>query len=407
MNRENSSVFKAVIIGGGASGLALSIMLAERFGGESVALIEKLDRVGKKLLQTGNGQCNLSNISTDLSHFHGKNANFHNFIINSYSDKIEQFFNRLGIPFACDGDKLYPLSKQASSVVDALRFKLNSLGVNVKLNSTVSHIKKVGKLFEISTLEGIRTIGENVIVCVGGKSQKHLGTDGGSYSLLTELGHELTPLYPSIVQLKTDTAKIKGLKGLKQKVKAVAVVNGREVSSTLGDLLFTDYGVSGNACFYLSSYLTGSSSSSIKVDFCPELERSELISLIKTKQQNCPYLTGEYLLSGIMNNKIASSVLRNSGISSLSSLIGSFDAEKVADCVKGYVIGITGTMGFDASQVTKGGIDTIDFNASTLESKLVPNLYACGEVLDVDGDCGGFNLKWAFCSAFAVSENLK
>ena len=171
--------------------------------------------------------------------------------------------------------------------------------------------------------------------------------------------------------------------------------------------MFTEYGVSGNVCFSLSSYLSGKSNGEIIVDFCSELSLEKLISLIKTKQDNCPYLTGEYLLMGIMNNKIALSVLKNSGFSNLSLPISKYNAEKVARAVKSYSIAVTGTKGFDNSQVTKGGIDTRDFNDKTLESKLVPNLYACGEVLDVDGDCGGFNLKWAFASSFAVGESIK
>lgn len=407
MNRENSQVFKAVIVGGGASGLALSIMLAEKFGGEKIMLVEKLDRVGKKLLQTGNAQCNLSNLSGDLSHFHSKNVNFYANTLNTCSDKIEGFFNRLGVLLVSDGDKVYPLSKQASSVVDALRFKVESLKVSLHLNTVVTAIKKRGNLFEIQSDNGLGTIAENVVVCVGGKSQKHLGTDGESYSLLTAFGHKLTSLYPSIVQLKTDVPKIKGLKGLKQKVGAKAVVNGKVVSETYGDLLFTDYGVSGNACFYLSSYLSSNANSQIVIDFCPELSLEELTSSLELKQKNCPYLTGEYLLSGIVNNKIACSVLRNSGFTSLSSPIGEFSARKVALKIKEYSLDVKGTMGFDNSQVTKGGIDTSEFNDNTLESNLVSGLYACGEVLDVDGDCGGFNLKWAFASAIKVSESIK
>ena len=285
MNRESQSVFKAVIVGGGASGMALSIMLSKRFGRGKIAVFEKLDRVGKKLLQTGNGQCNLSNFSDDLSHYHSKTANFCDFVLNKYSKNIEPFFNSLGIPLTSENDKVYPLSKQASSVVDALRFKMEDLGVTLYLNTAVSSIKKQGNLFKIQSENESGTIAENVIVCVGGKSQRHLGTDGLSYSLLTEFGHTLTALSPSIVQLKTEPQKIKGLKGLKQKVSAKAVVDGKELATTSGDILFTDYGVSGNVSFYLSSYLTDTDSGEILVDFCPELSLSELTLLLKQKQK--------------------------------------------------------------------------------------------------------------------------
>ena len=145
MNRENQGVFKAIVIGAGASGLVVSIELLKKFGKGSVAVFDRLDRVGKKLLQTGNGQCNLSNNSEEIAHFHGENENFPSFILNEYSKNIEPFFNSLGIPFTNDGDKIYPLSKQASSVVDALRFKLESLGAVLNLSTEISFVKKQGK----------------------------------------------------------------------------------------------------------------------------------------------------------------------------------------------------------------------------------------------------------------------
>ncbi len=407
MNRENSRKFKVAIVGGGASGLALSIMLAKKFKKGSVVLFERLDRVGKKLLQTGNGQCNLGNVDGKLHHFHGKNEEFANYVITTYSSQIETFFNWLGIPLAEDNGKIYPLSKQASSVVDALRFKAENLGVEIRLNSKISSVKNCENSFTITTEEGLGTIAENLVICAGGKSQKHLGTDGSGYFLLQSLGHSLTSLYPSIVQLKTETAKIKGLKGLKQKVKAKAIVGGKVLAETSGDILFTDYGVSGNACFYLSSYLTGESDGYLNIDFCPELTFEGLKTQIENKQRECSYLSGEYILLGIMNNKIGSSVLRNSGFKDLGAPISSFSADKISKAVKDYSIKVVGTMGFDGAQVTKGGIDTGDFNEKTLESKLVKGLYACGEILDVDGDCGGYNLTWAFASAMAVSESIK
>ena len=406
MNRENFGIFKAVIIGAGASGLALAINLSKKYGGENIALIERLDRVGKKLLSTGNGQCNLTNNDCDMGHFHSKNNGFFGEIINKYGkNSIVSFFNSLGIPICYDGDRAYPLSKQASSVLDALRFKLASLKTKVFLNAKVIGLNRENGVYNILTDNGENYEAENVIVAVGGKAQKHLGTDGGSYILLENFGHKLTKIYPSIVQLKADVKMLKGLKGLKQKVKASALVNGKVVSKTCGDIMFTDYGLSGNVSFYLSSYFAGASNCEMVVDFCPELSLGELKNLLSKKQENCPYLTAEYLLQGIMNGKIASAILKNSGVD-LSLRINKINIDKVLDVVKNYRVKILGTLGFDTAQVTKGGIDVTDFNSKTLESKLSKNLYAVGEVLDVDGDCGGYNLTWAFSSAFAVGDAI-
>lgn len=407
MNRENQSPFKAIIIGGGASGLALSIALGERFGGSNVLLLEKLDRVGKKLLSTGNGRCNLANVDNELVHYHSENNGYFNEIIKKYSSEVPKFFNSIGVPLSVEDNKVYPLSKQASSVVDALRFKLESLGVITLTGIRANQVKKSGKIFTVLCENGKEFYGQNVIVSVGGKSQKHLGTDGTSYTLLENFNHSLTSLYPSIVQLKAkDLLRIKGLKGLKQKVRAKAIVDGKVLTQTEGDLMFTEYGLSGNVAFYLSSYLAGKKNGVIEVDFCSELSREDLLLLLTQKQRDCSYLKAEYLLLGIMNLKISQSLLRNENACNLQDEISSVDISKVLNAVKNYKIEISTTMGFDGAQVTKGGIKVKDFNPMTLESKFANGLYATGEVLDIDGDCGGYNLNWAFCSALAVSDSI-
>ncbi len=407
MNRENYSPFKAIIIGGGASGLALSIALGEKFGGSNVLLIEKLDRVGKKLLSTGNGRCNLANLDNELVHYHSENNGYFNEIIKKYSSEVPKFFKEIGVPLSVEDNKVYPLSKQASSVVDALRFKLESIGVIALTGIRANCVKKSGENFIVLCENGNEFYAQNVIVSVGGKSQKHLGTDGTSYSLLENFNHSLTKLYPSIVQLKVkDLHRIKGLKGLKQKVSAKAMVDGKVLAETEGDLMFTEYGLSGNAIFYLSSYLAGKKNCSIEVDFCPELSSEELFSILKQKQKDCYYLKAEYILSGIINLKISQSLLRNENAGNLQGDISSLNVSKVLNAVKNYKIEISETLGFDGAQVTKGGIKVKDFNPLTLESKFEKGLYATGEVLDIDGDCGGYNLNWAFCSALAVADSI-
>ncbi len=407
MNRENKGIFKAVIIGAGASGLALAIKLSLRFGGENVALVERLDRVGKKLLSTGNGQCNLTNLDSDLSHFHSEKSGFCDNIIKKYGNQsVYKFFENLGIPLIDDGDKVYPLSKQASSVLDALRFKISALNTQLFPNTKIINMKKQGELFTLYSESGETFKAHNVIVAVGGSSQKHLGTDGSSYNLLENFGHKKTKLYPSIVQLKAGVKKLKGLRGLKQKVSARAIVGGKALAKYNGDIMFTDYGLSGNVAFYLSSYFAGKENTYIEIDFCPELSSEELSLVLKNKQKNCSYLTLEHYLSGIMNGKIASSLLKNSGFDILSP-VGSVNADEISSVIKNYRVDVLGSLGFDGAQVTKGGIKTTEFDDKTLQSNLVKNLYAAGEVLDVDGDCGGYNLTWAFSSAFAVADAIK
>ena len=407
MNRENFGIYKAIIVGGGASGLALSICLSNKFSPSKVALFEKLDRVGKKILVTGNGQCNLTNEVISSSNFHSENNGFSNSIIDAYGNKaVVDFFTKLGVPLVVEDSKFYPMSKQASSILDAMRFKIGSTYAQIfTACEVVSAVKKNG-VFEVKCLDGKVFYCENLIISVGGQAQKHLGSDGKSYSLLESFGHKKTKLFPSIVQLKCDMSKIKGLKGLKQKATVTATVNGNAVKSFNGDLLFTEYGVSGNTIFNISPYVVGKTNCKLAIDFCSDIECGELEKLITAKKQNCSYLTAEHLLSGIMNNKIAVSILKILGYNPNCS-ITEISAKKVAYEVKNFTLDITGSMGFDNAQVTKGGISTVDFDNKTLQSKLVSGLYAIGEVLDVDGDCGGYNLTWAFSSAFAVADSIR
>ncbi len=407
MNRANLMKVKVAIIGGGASGMISAIKIAQKIGGQNVCLIERLSRLGKKLLSTGNGQCNLSNKTINLSNFHGKNPHFAYDLVNRYDqNSLIQFFNELGVLTIYDGSKLYPYSKQASSVLDALRFKLQALNVNVILDSKVVKINKENS-FKITLENDSGIIAENVIVAIGGKSASHMGTDGSSYGLLTGFGHKLTPLYPAIVQLKVDKNKIKGLKGLKQKTLVKATSDGKVLSTFTGDVLFSDGYISGNAIFYVSSYLTGKSNAYVELDFLSDFEQDYLINFLNEKAKNCSYLTGEYLFSGLVNNKIASFVLKNELGVDLNSKIETLNVAKCVKALKSYKLKIEGSANFDMSQVTSGGIVTSDFDGKTLESKLCSNLYATGEVLDIDGDCGGYNLQFAYSTACAVAESIK
>ncbi len=401
----SNKIFKAIIIGGGASGLTLAIELSKKYGGQNIGLVERLDRVGKKILSTGNGQCNFTNTDMNLSHYHSEVKDFCESAITKYSQNfVIDYFKNLGVLSIVEEEKVYPLSKQASSILDALRFKLQSLNTRIYLNSKIVKIKK-DKIFEVCIENGESLFSENVILSCGGKSGSHLGSDGSSYKLFEEFGHSLTKLTPTLVQLKTETSKIKGLKGLKQKCEVKLLEDNKVVKEVLGDVLFTDYGVSGNAIFSISSYVKYINSLLI-IDFCPQIPSKDLEKALLLKQKNCPYLTCEYLLGGIINTKIASSLLRNLNICNLNESIKDVDVKKIVFAIKNYELKIIGCLDFDMSQATRGGLNCNQFDKNTLQSKLVKGLYATGEVLDVVGDCGGYNLQWAFSSAFLVSESI-
>ena len=406
MNRENNKVFKVIIIGGGMSGLVSACQLSKRFLGEEIAIIEKLPRVGKKILSTGNGQCNLTNENITLSNYHGKDVEFAKYSLENFDkNSLINFFEELGIKLCVDNGKYYPLSKQANSVLDALRFNLLAKGVNIFTEEKVTNVSKK-EVFLVETDKNNKYFAKNVIVSVGGKSAKHLGTDGSSYSLLEKFGHKTTSLYPSLVQLKCDTSLIKGLRGLKSQVELYATTSSKTSNKIKGELLFTDYGLSGNAIFTISSQLAGEKDAKVYVDFCPSMTSGELIDFLTKKIQNCSYLNAENLLSGIVPNKMALRFLINNGINPENPLDKN-SVEKVVNFLKSTCYKITGDTGFDNSQVTHGGIITSDFDSTTMQSNLVKGLYAIGEVLDIDGDCGGYNLQWAYSSAMTACKDIK
>ena len=407
MNRENFKVYKVNIIGGGFAGMISAIALCDKFNPSDIIITERNDRVGKKILSTGNGQCNITNKDIKVSRFHGKNPNFANSVLTRFSNEfLINFFKKLGLLITDDGDKYYPASKQASSVLDALRFKLNHLGVTIKTCSEAIGTNKE-KYFITTLSSGEKIYSQNLIIASGGKSAKHTGSTGSGYEFAKSFGHKIEALYPSLVQLKCNAQEIKGLKGLKQYSKLYGVVNGKTVTETYGDVLFTEYGISGNAVFSVSAYLSGESNKAVVIDLCPKLTENELTDFLNEKIKACPYLKVEDLFSGIINKKVASAVLKNSLNLNLESDISTVNVISAVKAVKQYTLNITGDTGFDNSQVTRGGVRVSEVNEETMESKLIKGLYFIGEVLDIDGDCGGFNLQWAFSSAMASAKAVK
>ena len=228
------------------------------------------------------------------------------------------------------------------------------------------------------------------MLCVGGKAQKQFGTDGSSYALAEAFGHQITPLYPSLVQLKTDTTHIKTLRGIRVDCKITAVVDGKEVASSRGDVIFTEYGISGNAVFSVSPAFAGKTGE-VVIEFAPDISFETLRRDVLDKQK-LGYAESE-LLTLTLNNQIGRAIIKRAA---------SAKPEDIASMAKHFTLNVTGTLGFDYAQVTHGGVD-MRFVTDELESKLCKNLFFAGEVLDIDGDCGGYNLTWAFASAWHVA----
>ncbi|MBQ9118276.1 MAG: aminoacetone oxidase family FAD-binding enzyme [Clostridia bacterium] len=393
---------KTAIIGGGASGLICAAHLQTK--NKRIVLFEKLDRVGKKLSATGNGQGNVSNrgvTDTPYFSFDERGAEFARRILQKYdSQSLVDFLRSLGgLCLTDERGRVYPASRQASSLTDLLRREVSARGVDVRLSSVVQGIEKREQGFLLTVLsagEEKKYWAENVLLCAGGKAAKNFGTDGGGYRLAGGLGHTLTPLYPSLVQLKTDTRWTKSLKGIRAQDCVVRVyVKQEEILSLQGDVIFTEYGVSGDAIFRLSAYIADKIERGevcLVLDLAPTVTEPDLRAFLEEKKDK---YGKEELLCGVVNNQIGRAILRRA----------EEEKQAVSLVVKRFALPVTGSLGFDYAQVTKGGIPLAEIEP-TLQSKKAKGLYFAGEILDVDGPCGGFNLQWAYASARIVADEL-
>lgn len=397
----NDSI-KIAIVGGGASGLVLATALDS----EKVVLFERGDRVGKKLSATGNGQGNISNLQT-------KNGGYFSFtqagveLANQLAkrfgvDDLRAYFRSLGVLLTVDErGRLYPAGKQASALTDALRFAVAKKGVQTRTGEKIEKIEKAKGGFRLISDKG-EYFAEKVILATGGKASKNFGTDGNGYALAQGLGHSVTALYPALVQVKTVTSDIKTLKGIRvspAKVTAEYTDDNKTVKKSLtGDLLFTDYGVSGDLIFRLSAFFSDKIEKGVRlfIDFLPEFSLDELTEVVEEKRRRYPETPFGELLCGIVNNQVGRAVTKKAKTENLQDAVA---------LLKNFPLTVTGTLGFDYAQVTKGGIkiEEVDEN---LQSKKANGLYFTGEILDIDGECGGFNLQWAYSSAMAVATAL-
>lgn len=385
------------VIGGGASGMMAALTASECCENE-VLLLERQARLGRKLLATGNGRCNLSNTNASLPHYHGLKAEFCRFALEEFS--VEQtlaYFRSLGLlTVQEEGGRIYPASDSANSVADVLRLHLEQRN-NVRLMTgcEVSEIRKRKNGFVISLGDDALQC-DAVIICAGGVAGGKLGGTDSGYRLLSALGHSRSKLYPALVQIKTDPALVRSLKGVR--CEAVVRFGGNERT---GELQFTDYGLSGPVIFELSREIsTSGGKGTVAVDLLPQIGEGKLKLLLAQRVNELPRLPAEHLLVGMLHNRLGRTILRACGYS-FEQPCGSLktaDLKRIAQKIKNLQLEVQGVMGMDAAQVTAGGILTAEFDPTTMESRLCPGLYAAGEVLDIDGDCGGYNLQWAWSS---------
>jgi len=387
------------IIGAGAAGMAAAISASEN-PDVQVILFERQARVGRKLQATGNGRCNLTNRNASPDHYHGDDRAFATSALSQMdADKTVNWFSQLGLLTVTElSGKVYPYSDQANSVVDILRFALQKPNITLLTGTEVKKVRRIGGKFCVET-DGQGYNCDKLIVACGGLAGTKLGGSMSGYKLLAQFGHKTTRLRPSLVQLKSDWPEVAALKGVRANCHAQILHNGAVFSQSTGEIQFTQYGLSGPVIFEISRDVCQLSGSwECRLDFLPEMFQSELLVILKHRCTMA--LSCQDLLTGIVHNQLGRILTKAAGIRADQSVAALTDAELLQVCenLKAFSVSLKEPLGMDAAQVTAGGVLTADFDPHTMQSRLVPGLYACGEVLDIDGDCGGYNLQWAWSS---------
>lgn len=399
---------RIAVIGGGASGLSCAIACARKAEREnknvSITVFEAKDRVGKKILATGNGRCNMMN-RNEVNCFFG-DSEFVGYALKKFDVESNlDFFASMGLYTKDDSEgRIYPLSNQASAVLDALRFECERLGIIFECSNEISRIKKSGNLYDI----GYKYKFDRVVMSCGGKA----GVKGFlGYEILKNLGINVISPQPSLTKLTVvDKKIIRPLKGVRHKGVLTLRISGKFISEEKGEVLFADYGLSGIAVMQLSAFVTRSNFRNVTVifDTVPDFSCDSLkISLEKIKNHN-KALKCENLLTGFMPKKLGECILKICNISGADDVAALTDSDlfRIAGAAKALKFEIEGVKGFDDAQVVAGGADTKDFNPRTMESVRHKGLYCIGELLNVDGPCGGYNLWWAWSSGRLCGENL-
>ncbi|MFA7550314.1 MAG: NAD(P)/FAD-dependent oxidoreductase [Sedimentibacter sp.] len=398
---------KIAVIGGGASGLTAAIAAAKNDA--EVTIYEKMNRVGKKILATGNGRCNYTNMNLSKECYHSKNLTLTEDVMKFFDlEKTLIFFNELGIlPLVDESGKVYPNSLQASSVLDVLRYEIKRLKVEEMTDFNVTALRKGKDKFSIIGNDTITA--DRVVLATGGKASPQFGSDGKGYEIAKSLGHEIIEPFPALVQLKLKGKYFKRIAGIKFDGTVKAYAGDKLIREEKGEILFTDYGISGPPILQISrkviEELNKKSKTYLTIDMFPNHSNLKLYDILQDRFRRIDYKTIEEAMIGLINKKLIPVVLYEAGFDELNKLCGKLNKKeiyKIIDILKGWKFEVAGHNSWQQAQSTAGGIKLSEVNPKTLESLKVKGLYFAGEILDVDGDCGGFNLQWAWSSGYTA-----
>ena len=400
-----------IIIGGGAAGLIAAITCARV--GLNVLLLEQNSKVGKKILVSGNGKCNISNRYISTNRFHGENPDFIQEVLADHDfDVVQKFFTSIGLELIEGKEgKMFPMSLQASSVVELLEYEAKRVGVEILCECVATSISKEADLFTVETSQGTKTC-KRLLISSGSPAAPQLGGSNAGYAFATKMGHTLIPRHPSLVQLCSEETWVKACAGVKIAGIAKLYANGEYITEKKGDLLFTNYGISGLAILDLSrevsTRLANYDYCELSLDLMPELSKEKLTNLLlnRIKKESEKPIT--LWLQGILNKKLIHIILEQSKCKAKTeNELNRKEVGKLVYAIKNLKLSINDTKGFKGAEVATGGINTTEIDPQTMESKIVPNLYFAGEILDVDGDRGGFNFHFAWVSGLRIAEAMQ
>lgn len=403
-------MYDVIIIGAGASGLMAAAAAASK--GARVALLEHKDDIGKKILATGNGRCNFTNTDMSVNKFHGSKALIKNGLAQfNYADTI-RFFKELGIPAYDNAGYIYPNSRQAASVVAAFRMELMRLHVDVKTGINITDIKPADDRtgYCIQTDKGSFKSKRLIIAC-GLTASPKLGSDGSLFRQIEALGHHIQKPLPALCGFSCDGLNFKKITGVRCDATVASVIDGQMTEQNTGELQLADYGISGIPVFQISSLMSRALDKGQRVkviiDFLPAFSDDELNGYIKDRSiTTTDNRSLNEMLNGLLNNKLLLELIHKSGVSpdKKGRLLTDDDCKSLTRSIKHTAVSVKKPRGAEFAQVCAGGIYTKEIDVRTLESKIHPGLYFCGELLDVDGICGGYNLQWAWTSGYIAGE---
>ena len=398
------------IVGAGASGLISAILLSRK--GHSVTILERQKKAGKKILASGNGKCNIGNRSPTMAHYHSDNPPFVKALLDRYDTAdVIKLFGSLGIHITEGKDgKLFPMSLQASSVVEILLYEIEILGVEIVYDCELLAISQEDELFTLDTTQG-QMISSHLLIASGSEASPQLGGNRSGIDIASTIGHNTIPSMPSLVQLTTDEKWVSRVSGVKIESLVKLYANGEYITQREGDILFTDYGISGLAILDISrsvgEHLATYSYCELSIDIAPHITKEQLTQIFLSYADPKSEKPIDIWLMGFVNKKLISIIKEQSKCrAKLLSQLNRKEINKLIYTIKNLKLSISNTRGFKGAEVATGGVDTRDVDPQTMQSKIVKNLYFTGEILDIDGDRGGFNFHFAWTSAMRLADHF-